>query len=32
MKFNEEWEVSSDVSSRRDSTYRNSDLRYCPGI
>lgn len=32
MEFNEEWEQSSDMASRRDSMRMNRNLRYCPGV
>lgn len=32
MEFNEHWEQSSYIASRRDSMKRNKNLRYCPGI
>lgn len=32
MIFNDDWENSSEMSSRRDSMRRCKNLRYCPGI
>ena len=32
MDFNEEWEYSANVASKRDSLKKNRNLRYCPGI
>ena len=32
MIFNDEWEYSSELSSKRDSIRKNKNLRYCPGI